>query len=499
MGHGYQFILAILPALAALKPAIPLLLAVFFAAGVASAAGALFSARSSQGAIAWVMSMITFPYVAVPLYWIFGRDRFVGYVTARRGGSPEIETLRAGFERNRVEPGVLADAFGALPGAPASAGPLGVLEQLAGMPFTRGNRVGLLRDGPATFAAIFEEIARATDYVLVQFFIIHDDAIGRELMHSLSAKARQGVLVMLLYDEIGCHALPEAYLRELRESGVDARPFNTTKGWRNRLQVNFRNHRKIVVVDGEVSFVGGLNVGEEYMGRGSRFGPWRDTHLRCEGPAVSMVQLTFVEDWYWAEGGLPELNWKPPRQKDADVSVLALPSSPADRLETYTLAFLQLIEAARERLWIVSPYFVPDKEITSALQLAVLRGVDVRVMLPIRPDHHLVYLASFSYFPELERMGVKFYRYKPGFLHQKVVLADRSLACVGTANCDNRSFRLNFEITMVVADARFASQMESMLLEDFAQCVRATASDYEDRWIGFKAAVRLARLLSPIL
>jgi cardiolipin synthase len=473
-----------------LEHSFPVLLAVFYVAGVASALKALFSARSSQGAIAWVMSMITFPYVAVPLYWIFGRDRFVGYVTARREGSPEIEALRARFERHRAD----LRPFGV-----DASGPLRVLEQLAGMPFTAGNNAGLLRNGPATFAAIFGEIARATDYVLVQFFIIQDDAIGRELLQRLSAKARQGVRVMLLYDEIGCHALPEAYLRELRESGVDARAFNTTKGWRNRLQINFRNHRKIVVVDGDVSFVGGLNVGEDYMGHGSRFGPWRDTHLRCEGPAVSMVQLSFVEDWYWAEGGLPELNWEPAKPGEAGMNVLALPSSPADRLETYTLALVQLVEAARERLWIVSPYFVPDKEVTCALQLAVLRGVDVRVMLPIRPDHRMVYLASFSYFPELEKTGVKFYRYKPGFLHQKVVLVDRHLSCVGTANCDNRSLRLNFEITMVVADAQFARHMESMLVEDLAHCVRATAKDYEDRWIGFKAAVRLARLLSPIL
>ena len=213
-----------------------------------------------------------------------------------------------------------------------------------------------------------------------------------------------------------------------------------------------------------------------------------------------MVQLSFAEDWYWASLKLPRLHWDCVKAcEDGALNVLALPSSPADHLETYTLAFIQLIEAAQERLWIVSPYFVPDREVTTALQLAALRGVDVRVMLPLKPDHAMVYLASFSYFPELERQGVKFFRYKPGFLHQKVILVDSSLACVGTANCDNRSFRLNFEITMVVADQGFASQVEYMLLEDFARCVRATAWDYERRWFGFKVAARLARLLSPIL
>nr|WP_279343245.1 cardiolipin synthase [Fundidesulfovibrio terrae] len=468
-------------------------LAVFHTAGVASAVNALFSTRSSQGAIAWVMSMITFPYVAVPLYWVFGRDRFVGYVSARRSGSPELDALRQELARNAANPD------------PAGRHPrdhLAVLEHLAGMPFTSGNGVSLLVGGEATFQAIHEAVDQARDYVLVQFFIIHDDQAGRELKKRLEAAAMRGVRVKLLYDEVGCHALPAAYLTDLRRSGVDARAFNTTKGWRNRLQVNFRNHRKIVVADGRVAFVGGHNVGDEYMGRSRRFGPWRDTHVRCEGPAAAMVQLCFTEDWYWAALTLPELAWdfSPAQGLPGDgADVLALPSGPADTLETYTLAFVQLIESARKRLWIASPYFVPDREVTAALQLAALRGVDVRVMLPSKPDHRMVFLASFSYFPELERQGIKFYRYQPGFLHQKVVLVDSDLACVGTANCDTRSFRLNFELTMVVAQREFASQVEGMLEVDFAQCFRATAFDYEGRWFGFKAAVRLARLLSPIL
>lgn len=476
-----------------LEHAFLMLLALFHVAGAVSAVNALFSARSSQGAIAWVLSMLVFPYAAVPLYWIFGRDRFHGYVTARREGSNEIEALHRELERNLVDLSSLRPDLG---------GTLSVLEKLAGMPFTGGNQAALLKNGPDTFEAIFAEMARATDYILVQFFIIHDDEIGREFKDRLTAKARQGVRVLLLYDEIGCHALPEAYLRELRDSGVKAHAFNTTKGWRNRFQLNFRNHRKIVITDGNTAFVGGHNVGDEYMGRSSRFGLWRDTHLRCDGPVVSTVQLSFAEDWYWATHDLPDLNWQPADPEDvsgATLPMLAIPSGPADHVETYTLAFLQLVEAARTRLWIVSPYFVPDREVTTALQLAALRGVDVRVMLPLKPDHKMVYLASFSYFPELSKLGIKFYRFRPGFLHQKVILVDDRLATVGTANCDNRSFRLNFELTLAVADEGFASQVEAMLLEDFARCTPATAADYEDRWMGFKAAVRLARLLSPIL
>lgn len=474
-----------------LEPVLLPVLALCHVAGILSALDALFTARSSQGSIAWVMSMITFPYFAVPLYWVFGRDRFVGYVAARREGSSEIEALRGAMEPHRV---------GQCPIVPGVADTCAVLEKLSGMPFTTGNHAELLIDGQATFEAIFQGMDQAQHYVLVQFFIIHDDLLGREFQNKLLATAARGVRVLLLYDEVGSHKLPLDYLETLRAAGVDARPFNTTKGWRNRFQLNFRNHRKIVVVDGHVAFVGGLNVGDAYMGRSARFGPWRDTHLRCQGPSVTMVQLSFLEDWYWAaQKELPDLDWNIQSAPKGGMNVLVLPSGPADVLETYNLAFIQLVQSARKRLWIVSPYFVPGKEVTCALQLAALRGVDVRVMLPLKPDHKLVYLASFYYLAELASLGVKFFRYKPGFLHQKVVLMDDELAFVGTANCDNRSFRLNFEITMAVADREFVREVEAMLIQDFVRCVPATGEDYERRWLGFKAAVQLARLLSPIL
>ena len=467
-----------------------ILLAICHTIGVASAARALFTARSSQGAIAWVMAMITFPYVAVPLYWIFGRNRFEGYVTSRREGDRVVDALAPELNAFRAFPNAQA------PGLP---GLFSVLERLAELPFTRGNAISLLIDGRATFDAIFAAIDTATSYVLVQFFIIRDDGIGRELKARLTAKARAGVRVYLLYDEIGCHELDQAYLDDLRRAGVRVSDFNTTLGWRNRLQLNFRNHRKIVVVDGRIAFVGGHNVGDEYLGKNPHLGHWRDTHVCCQGPAATLVQLSFAEDWYWAVQELPELTWELRPAPQGDQSVLVLPTGPADDIESCNLFFLQAITAAKKRLWIVSPYFVPDWEIISALQLAVLRGVDTRILLPRKPDHMMVYLASFSYLSDLETLGVKFYRYSNGFLHEKVILVDDTMASVGTANCDNRSFRLNFEITMAVADPVFVAQVEAMLLADLRCCQQVTADDYKDRTVLFKTGVMLSRLLSPIL
>jgi len=458
--------------------------------GILSALRALYTTRSSQGAIAWIMSMITFPYIAVPLYWVFGRNRFYGYVKARRAGDEEIQELANALNKYRSDFACSLEE---------KHSPFEVLENLAKLPFTTHNDAKLLVNGTATFDAIFEAMEKAEDYILVQFFIIRDDIVGRELKTRLIQKAQQGLRVYLLYDEIGCHKLPGAYEDELREAGVEVHAFDTTKGWKNRLQINFRNHRKIVVTDGKVAFLGGHNVGDEYMGRSKRFGMWRDTHARFEGPSVSLIQLSFIEDWYWATHEVPELDWTVRPAPSGDMRFLTLPTGPADTLESCNLLFVTAINAAKKRLWIVSPYFVPGEEVLMALQLAALRGVDVRVMLPMKPDHKLVYLASFSYLAELQVLGVKFFRYQPGFLHQKVMLVDDAMASVGTANCDNRSFRLNFEITMVGLDAQFVTDVETMLERDFTQCVEATVEDYERRWFGFKTGVKLARLLSPIL
>ena len=467
-----------------------LLVLMFHVLGIVSTFNALLTARTSQGAIAWAIALVSFPYVALPLYWVFGRSRFQGYVDARREGDQALQAVTR--ELQQLPRG--SRAFDGEPPPEAR-----VMERLARMPFGRGNRVQLLVDGEAAFGAIFQGIDEARVYILVQFFIVKDDELGRALKARLLARAAEGIRIYFVYDEIGSHGLPRSYLRELRDAGVDIRPFRTTRGRGNRLQINFRNHRKIVVVDGHTAFVGGLNVGDEYMGRDPAFGPWRDTHARFDGPTVLGVQLAFLEDWYWAAQTVPELNWTPELPPDGQQAVLALPTGPADEVESCALFFLHAMQEARTRLWIVSPYFVPDIDVVNALRLAALRGVDVRIMLPAHPDHLMVYLASFTYLADLADAGVRFFRYQEGFLHQKVMLVDDRWASVGTANADNRSFRLNFEISMVGYDPAFAADVRGMLEQDFARCREVDAEDYHGRNLVFRIACKGARLLSPIL
>jgi len=462
---------------------------VFHVLGFLSSIDAVMSTRTSQGAIAWAVVLNTFPYVAVPAYWILGRSKFHGYVTARQQGHFEIRGLTEQVK-------TYEEQF--VSGASAESPATRAAERLAEIPTLTQNNAELLIDGEATFASIFAGIESARDYVLVQFFIVKDDGLGRELQARLIAKAREGVRVLFLYDEVGSHKLPSSYKNELREAGVEVYDFHTRKGPRNRFQINFRNHRKIVVVDGEAAWIGGHNVGDEYLGKDPKVGAWRDTHMKIEGPAVQAVQLAFAEDWHWAADTVPVLTWAPTAHPDGDMQVLIVPTGPADSLETAGLMFVHAINSARNRIWIASPYFVPDEAVMAALQLAGLRGVDVRILIPDKPDHLMVYLAAFSYFRDASLTGVRFYRYSEGFLHQKAMLVDDLVAAVGTANFDNRSFRLNFEITGFVADSAFAVGVEKMFLDDFARSREMVPADYEERPFWFKLAVQLARLTAPV-
>ena len=458
--------------------------------GILAAVHAIMNARTSQGAIAWAISLVTFPWLALILYAILGRNKFKGYVLLRNIKDQYIHHFIEKVQKDAVSRKLIRNDTAASGTAMA---------RLAEMPITRCNKSRLLIDGEETFGSIFAGIESAREYVLVQFFIIKDDDLGRQLQTKLKEKARENIKVYFLYDEIGSHKLPQSFLRDMQMAGVVTSAFHTTKGKTNRFQLNFRNHRKIVVVDGKAAWVGGHNVGDEYFGNSPKFGAWRDTHVKIEGPAVQAVQFCFVEDWHWAANVFPELNWEPQQAVDGKDEILTVASGPADHLETCGLMFVQAINDARERVWIASPYFVPDLQILSALKLAALRGVDVRILLPEKADHRTVYLASFSYFQNTLPLGIKIYRYTAGFMHQKVFLIDSSYAAVGTANLDNRSFRLNFEITILNYDPQFIKEVEDMLSADFCRSRPVAMEDYTSKSFFFKLAVRSARLLAPIL
>lgn len=468
------------------------LIAAIHTLGVLAAVHAILTVRTAQGAIAWALSLFFMPYLTLLPYLVFGRSRFDAYIKARRQADHEMHQAMAALNwRPWVEEAQAAR------NSPAYQ-QLRALARLVRMPCLANNRVQLLIDGEAAFAAIFAALADAKQVILLQFFIIRDDALGRRLQALLLERAAAGVEVYLLYDGIGSHALPRPYGERLRDGGVKVCAFHTQGGLLNRFQLNFRNHRKLVVVDGARGFVGGLNVGDEYLGHKPPLAPWRDTHVEVRGPVVACLQESFAEDWFWASRQLPKL-LLPEHYVPGGVLCQLIDSGPADPRETCSLLFVECVNSARERVWITSPYFIPDEALFSALRLAVLRGVDVRILLPARPDHRVVYAASSLYAFEALRAGVRVFRYQPGFLHQKVMLIDYGIAAIGSANLDNRSFRLNFEVTLLTFDRGFAGEVEQMLLDDFNQSVELLPADRDNLRRLQQLAMRVARLISPIL
>ena len=464
------------------------ILVLFYAVGVLHMVHALMHVRTSQGAIAWVLSLLMVPFVAIPLYWLLGRRRFSREIGGRRAKDSRLAALAVGMmERlRRYEVDIPDDdAFER------------AARILGGLPFTRGNRLELLIDGEETFDNIFETIRSAKRHLCVNFFIVKSDTLGIRFQQALIERARAGVRVFFLFDEFGSYKLPRRYLRELKAAGVECHSFGVNRFWWSRLQLNFRNHRKIVVADGEVALIGGLNVGDEYLGRDARFGGWRDTHLAMRGPVVQAVQLVFLEDWFWASNSMPELDWET-RLEETDQIAAVIPTGPADPADSWQLVVAEAANTSRQRLWIASPYFVPDEGVLTALQAAAIRGVDVRILIPERADHLLVWLSAFSYFEESIPYGVRIFRYRRGFLHQKVMLVDHRLAAVGSANLDNRSFRLNFEITGFSPDPAFVDEVARMLEADFEASVEARVEDFSAKPFLFRAACRVARLMAPV-
>jgi len=456
--------------------------------GFFSSFHALMSTRTSQGSIAWIVSLNSLPLIAVPAYWVFGRNKFKGYVSLRQQMESQFDD-EVEMIRKKVAPYFQKRS--------GDYGSTQVAERLAELPYFGGNSVELLINGEATFTSIFTGIDKAEEYILVQFYIVRDDKLGRRFKSHLISRARAGVKVWFLYDEIGTRGI-DSYLQDLQDAGIVVSSFHSTRGGGNRFQLNFRNHRKIVVVDGKAGWVGGLNVGDEYLG--TRFDPpdWRDTHMKIVGPSVLQLQLSFAEDWHWATDEELSLTWEPVSAESGNGSVLILSTGPADRLESCSLMFQQAIHSARKRIWIASPYFVPDEAVMASLHLAALKGVDVKIIIPDAPDSKLVYFSSYAFVGELLESGIEVYRYEPGFLHEKVFLVDDRVAGVGTANFDNRSFRLNFEVTALVVDNIFVSEVEQMFRDDFARSRLMTTEALENKPWWFKILSRASYLTAPI-
>ncbi len=457
-----------------------------YCVAVVFAVRAAQTARTPQGAVGWVVFLLSAPMFGVPLYLFLGHHRFRGYRIARQ-------------ESERVVEGIKTFADFSKPDLQTMRFNPRAFEALAHLPVSRGNGAELLIDGEATFDAILDAIDKAENYVLIQFYIVRDDDLGRRVRDRLIAAVKRGVHVRFMTDAVGSYGLPSSYFETLRQAGVDVADPREQRGPNFRFQLNYRNHRKTVIVDGDVGFIGGHNIGVEYLGQSPRFGRWRDTHIKMTGHVVRQLQLIFTEDWHWArnEDLIDQLDWAG-NESDQDMNALLVATGPGDETETGAMMFFAAISEAKERLWIASPYFVPDIDIMTALQHAALRGVDVRILVPDVIDHRLPWLAAFAYFDEIRDCGARVFRYTDGFMHQKAFVVDDTLAAVGTTNLDNRSFRLNFEAMALFFDRRAANAVAAMLETDFEASYELTR-DLPQQPFHIRFGAPLARLFAPIL
>ncbi|MEF9959387.1 cardiolipin synthase [Niameybacter sp.] len=370
--------------------------------------------------------------------------------------------------------------------------------------YTCDNQITLFVDGKNKFDTLFEDIAHAKKYVHLEYYIIHDDALGRHFKDLLIQKAKEGVEVSLLYDGMGCIKTPIHYFKELILGGVHLTCFSPPfTPWPN-LHFNYRNHRKLCTIDDTLSYIGGFNIGDEYLGKSKKMGYWRDTHIKIVGSSTLLCNLQFLLDWRFATKNthyldtydLPQLS---PLCHATGAVIQLVASGPDSKLPAIRNGYIQMINEAHTSIWIQTPYFVPDDALLTALKLASLSGIDVRIMIPNKPDHMCVYWATYSYIGELLACGAKAYTYEKGFLHSKTIVIDENLSSVGTANFDMRSLNLNFEMNAFIYDKSFAKSLSEAFCKDLLDCHPLTLETYLNRShkIIFKESI--SRLFSPIL
>lgn len=365
---------------------------------------------------------------------------------------------------------------------------------------TQDNKVEIFTDGHKKFSALIEDLKKATDHIHLLYYIIRHDALGYQIADILIKKAKEGVEVRMLYDDMGSRRLSRKYIRRLREAGVLLGAFFPPKIPKINMKINFRNHRKLAIIDGKVGYIGGFNIGDEYLGKSKRLGYWRDTHLRIEGNAVRNMQTRFILDWNQASRNHITYESRFYTARPAgDVDMQIVSSGPDSEWEQIKNGYIKMIMSAKKYIYIQTPYYIPDESLRDALRIAVLSGVKVKIMIPNKPDHPFVYWATLSSVGDLLNAGAEAYIYQNGFLHAKTIIVDGKIASVGTANIDVRSFRLNFEVNAFLYDIDVTQELEAAFHNDIQYSSQMTKRLYNKRSMGIRFKEAISRLLSPVL
>lgn len=444
--------------------------------------------RNPLKTIPWVIVLIFAPVVGLIFYFFFGQDNRKQRIISRR-------TYKRIMKRPKE--GVVPDDVCCVP---EQYKPLAALLMNTNQaPLLYGSKITVYTDGRDKFEALLAAIAGARHHIHLQYYIFCDDEIGCRVRAALIAKAREGVQVRVLYDDVGCWNVKASFFREMKEAGIEVHAFLRVAFPVFTSKVNYRNHRKVVVIDGKVGFIGGMNIADRYVD-GNEYGRWRDSHFRIEGKGVHGLQSAFLIDWYVVSKSLlASRHYYPPVEIFTDGKMQIATSGPVGPWRTILQATVFALSNAKRYIYIQTPYFLPSEGLNTVLQVAALGGVDVRLMLPKKADSQLVNLATRSFIDEMVKAGVKVYFYTGGFLHAKLIVVDDVLTAVGSANMDFRSLEHNFEINAFVYDPVFAGQMKRVFQHDVQDCEKLVPSQWMKRSMRERLGESFMRLFSPLL
>lgn len=443
--------------------------------------------RNPVKSLAWVTVLLLLPLVGIILYAFFGRSIKNTRMISRRNRK----------KLKRLEQNKPSD-IRKLDYSEETRQQIKLARSLTGSHFYSGNRIEIFTSGKAKFERLKEDIKGAKSYINIQYYIFEDDNLGKELAELLIEKAREGVKIRLIYDHVGSFHVKKKFFKRLQGAGIEAHPFFKVNFPLLGYRLNWRNHRKIVVIDGETGYIGGMNVADRYIS-GGKFDSWRDTHLRISGPGVASLQYSFAVDWNFMGQPLIENENRTSEREPGNIGMQLVTSGPTNQWNNIELMFHKAIANARERVFIQTPYFLPTEGLLKALVTAALSNVDVRIMLPYRTDSAILRYASFSYISECLRAGIKIYLYQPGMLHSKVIIVDNEITSVGSTNFDFRSFEHNFEANLFIYSREFNKESTDIFMADQHNSLRVLASNWKKRPFLKKWAESILRLLSPVL
>ncbi|TMU83755.1 cardiolipin synthase [Bacillus sp. BHET2] len=476
------------------------LLGVLFILNLALAAVIIFLERKDVGATwAWLMVLFFIPLLGFILYLVFGQN------LSRKRLFDWDDMKKIGIE-NLIQKQIHSLKEHRFPFKNETSSRYQDLIYMHLMNndalLTQDNDVTLFTHGEDKFASLLDDLDAATDHIHIQYYIFKKDHLGKKILEKLTEKSRQGVKIRVLYDEMGSRRTRRGFFKELLAAGGEVEVFFPSKIPFVNLRLNYRNHRKLVIIDGKVGYVGGFNIGDEYLGLNPKFGYWRDTHLRITGSSSLAMQTRFILDWNQASRSKKiayNLRYFPISDFTGQAGVQIVTCGPDSEWEQIKNGYIKMISSAKKSIYIQTPYFIPDVSLLDSLRIASLTGVDVRIMIPNKPDHLFVYWATYSYIGELLKAGVKIYIYENGFIHAKTIVVDEAISSVGTANIDVRSFRLNFEVNAFLYDQALSMDLSSAFTDDMKKSRELTLDDYLERPVMIKVKESISRLLSPIL